>query len=143
MTINNYFLTGLLFALLILTAPLKTSADEASLGYQLALMDERAQNPQKALTQKTLRPSNAAVREFEWILETLRARCRNPQKVIITTLVESWRMVQRRGYDVSLLTFSRQITDFSNFAFQARQNRKMDIDKVASRLIQDKYPPKK
>lgn len=143
MTINNYFLTGLLFALLILTAPLKTSADEASLGYQLALMDERAQNPQKALTQKTLRPSNAAVREFEWILETLRARCRNPQKVIITTLVESWRMVQRRGYDVTLLVFSRQIADFSNIAFQSHHNQKLDIDKIALKLLKDKFPVKK
>ncbi len=143
MTIKNPFLVQLLLAILILTMPLKAFASEVSYGYQLALLDERSKNPQKVLMKKKLNPSDATVREFEWILETLRNRCRNPQSVIITTLVDSWRIVERRGYNVTLLEFSRRMTDFSNIAFQSTRNQKLDIDKIARKFIKDKYPIKK
>ena len=113
-----------------------------SYGYQLALIDARASNPRSVLLNKKISPSSAAVREFEWVLETLRSRCNNSQDAIVTGMVGSWRMVQRRGYDLTLLEFSRQLSDFSNLAFQARRNQKMDFDKLVLKLLKDKYPQK-
>ncbi len=133
----------LLLSFVLWAVTVSAFAGENSYGYQLALLNERAQNPQKVLMQKKITPTSASIREFEWILETLRNRCPNPQNVIITTLVESWRIVQRRGYTVSLLQFCRQISDFSNIAFQSRKNQKLDIDKITRKLLKDKYPIKK
>ncbi len=118
-------------------------ADTAeSYGYQLALIDARASNPKSVLLNKKISPSSAAVREFEWVLETLRSRCHNSQDTIVTTLVGSWRILERRGYNVTLLEFSRQLSDFANLAFQARRNQKMDFEKLVMKLLKDKYPPK-
>lgn len=128
-------------AILLFGTVLPAFATE-SYGYQLALIDARASDPKKVLLNKKISPSSAAVREFEWVLETLRSRCHNPQDAIVTSIVGSWRIVERRGYDVTLLEFSRQLSDFSNLAFQARRNQKMDFDKVILKLLKDKYPPK-
>ncbi len=143
MTTKNSIRLLLVLGFLLLGVTANAFADDNSYGYQLALLNERAQNPEKVLMQKKITPTSASIREFEWILETLRNRCPNPQNVIITTLVESWRLVQRRGYNVTLLQFSRQISDFSNIAFQALKNQKLDIDKIARKLLKDKYPIKK
>ncbi len=143
MTTNNLLLRRFFLVLIFLTVAFKSFADENSYGYQLALLNERAQNPQNVLLQKKITPPNATVREFEWILETLTSRCRDPQNIVITTLVESWRVVQRRGYNVTLLEFSRQNADFSNIAFQSMRNQKLDIDKVTRKLLKNKYPIKK
>ncbi len=143
MTTNNSILLQLLLSFVLLGATVNAFAVDNSYGYQLALLNERAQNPQKVLMQKKITPASASIREFEWILETLRNRCQNPQNVIIPSLVESWRLVQRRGYNVTLLQFSRQISDFSNIAFQSQRNQKLDIDKIIRKLLKDKYPIKK
>lgn len=143
MTTKNSIRLLLVLGFLFLAVTVNAFADDNSYGYQLALLNERAQNPEKVLMQKKITPTSASIREFEWILETLRNRCPNPQNVIITTLVESWRLVQRRGYNVTLLQFSRQISDFSNIAFQSLKNQKLDIDKIARKLLKDKYPIKK
>jgi hypothetical protein len=117
-------------------------ADTAeSYGYQLALIDARASNPKSVLLNKKRSPSSAAVREVEWVLETLRSRCHNSQDAIVTTLVGSWRILERRGYNVTLLEFSRQLSDFANLAFQARRNQKMDFEKIVIKLLKEKYPP--
>jgi len=129
----------------LLSGVLPTTADAAisdSYGYQLALMDARASNPQNVLLNKKITPSNASVREFEWVLETLRNRCRNSPDTVVKTMVEMWRVTQRRGYSVTLLEFGRQSSDLANIAFQAMRNQKMDYDKVCLKLIKDKYPNK-
>lgn len=130
-----------LTAILVFSSVLPACAAE-SYGYQLALIDARASNPKSVLLNKKISPTSAAVREFEWVLETLRSRCHNSQDAIVTTLVGSWRIVERRGYNVTLLTFSRQLSDFANLAFQARRNQKMDFEKIVIKLLKDKYPPK-
>lgn len=117
-------------------------AASESYGYQLALIDARAQNPQNVLLNKKITPTSANIREFEWILETLRNRCRNSPEATIRTLVEMWRITQRRGYNVTLLEFSRQAADFSNVAFKAMRNQKMDFDKITLKLLKDKFPVK-
>lgn len=124
-------------------APIAAFAAEFSYGYQLALLDERAQNPQKVLLQQKLAPANATIREFEWILETLRNRCLDPQNVIVTDLVKAWRTVQRNGHKVTLLQFSRQIADLSNIAFQSRRNQKFAFSRLIYKVLKDKYPSKK
>ncbi|MCC6759470.1 MAG: hypothetical protein IT395_07600 [Candidatus Omnitrophica bacterium] len=135
--ISGLFLT----ALLVLSYVFPADAAE-SYGYQMALIDARANNPKSVLLNKKISPSSAAIREFEWVLETLRSRCHNSQDAIVTTLVGSWRIVERRGYDVTLLEFSRQLSDFANLAFQARRNQKMDFEKLVLKLLKDKYPQK-
>jgi hypothetical protein len=126
----------------ILSGAGSLGAASESYGYQLALIDARAQNPQQVLLNKKITPTSANVREFEWILETLRNRCRNSQEATIRTLVEMWRITQRRGYNVTLLEFSRQAGDFSNVAFKAMRNQKMDFDKITLKLLKDKFPVK-
>ena len=143
MTTLNIFISRSFLIILLLTISLSALASELSYGHQMALLDERAQNPQDVLLHKEIKPDNATIREFEWILETFRNRCPNPQKVVVTTLVESWRLVQRRGYDVSLLEFSREVADFSNVAFRAVRNQKIDISRLTLLVMKRNYPLKK
>ncbi len=140
MTTKFSLILRIFYLFLMLITPQIAWADSSSIGYQLALIDERAQNPQKVLTQKKINPSDAAVREFEWILETLRNRCPDSQTVIVTSLVEAWRATQKRGYKVTLLKFSRQIADFSTLAFQSRRNQKFAFSKLVYKVLNDKYP---
>lgn len=127
---------------LLLTASLTSYAIAESYGYQLALIDARASNPKKVLMNQKISPDSAAVREFEWILETLRNRSTASQDTVVKTLVETWRLVQRRGYNVTLLEFSRETSDFSNIAFKMMRNQKMDFDKIILKLLKDKFPAK-
>jgi len=119
------------------------STDTASIGYQLAVVEEQALNPENVLLRKEIQPSSAAIREFEWIMETLRTRCSNPQGDLAGILVGTWRSVERRGYDVTLLSYARELASFSNIAFQSYRNQKVDFQKVALKWIKDKYPIKK
>lgn len=118
-------------------------AREGSSGYQLALVYEQKRNPEKVLTRQIIRPSDATVREFEWIIETLMRRCKDSESAIVGMLVQSWRTVQRRGYDVDLLEYSRELASFSNIAFQSYRNTKVDFEKVVAKWVKDKYPLKK
>ncbi len=142
MTVMNLLFKRLLVLILLFASTLTALADEPSMGYQMALLDERSQNPQSVLLNKKIKPSNAQVREFEWLLETLRSRCPNPSNEIVMTLVQSWRTVERRGYKVTLLQLSRKITDLSNLAFQSKGNQKIDINRVVFKILKDQYPPK-
>ncbi|MCB9757714.1 MAG: hypothetical protein H6753_04730 [Candidatus Omnitrophica bacterium] len=141
-TLTNIFQRFVLI-LGLLTIALTALADDSSYGYQMAMLDERTQNPQDVLLKKTINPDNATVREFEWILETFRNRCPNPPKTVVTALVQSWRLVQRRGYDVTLLEFSREVADFSNVAFRAVRNQKIDISRLTLLVMKKNYPVKK
>lgn len=118
-------------------------ADNSSYGYQMAMLDKRVQNPQDVLLHKEIKPDNATIREFEWILETFRNRCPDPPKIVVSALVQSWRIVQKRGYDVTLLEFSRQVADFSNVAFRAVRNQKIDISRLTLMVMKKNYPLKK
>jgi hypothetical protein len=127
----------------LLTIPLIASADDFSYGYQMAMLDERVQNPQDVLLHKEIKPDNATIREFEWILETFRNRCPNTPNIVVSALVQSWRVVQRRGYDVTLLEFSREVANFSNVAFRAVRNQKIDISRLTLLVMKKNYPIKK
>lgn len=141
-TLTNIFQRFVLI-LGLLTIALTALADDLSYGYQMAMLDERTQNPQDVLLKKTIKPDNATIREFEWILETFRNRCPNPPKIVVSALVQSWRLVQRRGYDVTLLEFSREVADFSNVAFRAVRNQKIDISRLTLLVMKKNYPVKK
>lgn len=118
-------------------------AQEYSNGYQMALIDATAQNPKSVLLNRKITPADSAVREFEWIIETLRNRCHSSNSQIIMTLVESWRTIQRGGHKVTLLEFSRKVADYSKIASQAMRNKKMDILKLTLKVIHDNYSSRK
>lgn len=118
-------------------------AEEYSNGYQMALIDATAQNPKSVLLNRKITPADSAVREFEWIIETLRNRCRSSSSQIIMTLVESWRTLQRSGQKVTLLEFSRKVADYSKIVSQAMRNQKMDIQKLTLKVIHDNYSSRK
>lgn len=139
---QNYLKYPYLFLIAFFLLTISVSAREGSTGYQLAVFHEQKLHPEKILTRETIRPSDATIREFEWIMETLRHRCKNTEQALVSVLVETWRIVQRRGYDVSLLEYSRELASFSNIAFQSYRNQKVDLKKVALKWIKDKYPIK-
>ena len=119
------------------------AADENSTGYHLALLQEQALNPEKMLLRQVIQPEDAMVREFDSIIETLRYRCNNPEALIVATLVETWRTVQRRGYDIKLLDLSRELGSFTHIVFQRVKGQKIDFRPVSAQWLKDKYPIKK
>lgn len=129
--------------LTVMTPAAPILADEDSVGYQLALIQERARYPEKQLTGQEIRLDNATVREFEWILETLANRCLNPPKDLPVILVTSWRITQRRGYKEELLEFCREVARYAAVASQEHRNQKVNLETITLKWLKVKYPIKK
>ena len=142
---NLSFFIKIFLCLLLLTSGILGKAaatDQVTMGYQLAVLEEQALNPENVLLRKKIIPDNATIREFEWILETLRNKCNNPDDELVGILVKTWRSVQQRGYHLTLLQYSRELASFSNIAYQSYKNQKVDFQKVAFKWIKEKYPVK-
>ena len=96
-------------ALLILSASTVTGEGKSSVAYQLATLHTKSLDPIKALTSPSLNPSPAILREFEWIMATLKDHCLDRESAIGQTVVETWRHLQRNGDQQSLLDVARKL----------------------------------
>jgi hypothetical protein len=104
---------GAIFALFIFLGPISAMAQEDTIAYKLATLNIKAENPENQLLGKPRKPEAAMVSEFQWILDTLKNRCLNPETAIADTLVETWttanQLLNPQGKSLSLLDTSRQL----------------------------------
>ena len=78
--------------------------------YKLALIHLKAADPENALLNPSVEPSESIVAEFHWIMETLQNNCLNPEIAIADTLIETWQKAKNIGYTGSLLEISRELS---------------------------------
>ncbi len=78
--------------------------------YKLAVIHMKAVDPENALLNPSLEPSESIVAEFHWIMETLQNNCINPQVALADTLIETWQKAKNIGYSGSLLEISRELS---------------------------------
>ena len=83
---------------------------EDTIAYKLAVIHSKAIDPESALLNQSVQPSRTTITEFFWIMESLRNRCINPENAIADTIMETWQMVKSKGYNISLLEISRQLS---------------------------------
>jgi len=77
-----------------------------SIAYKLALFHIRTLNPLDDITE----PPQALISEFTWIMESLRARCINPETTLADTLIQTWQVLKSQGSKLSILDVSRELT---------------------------------
>ena len=107
---------------------------EETFAYKLALFHTRDSNPEEALINSSLMPERATVTEFQWLMDSLKNRCRNSEQAIADTLLQVWQYLKKRGLRHSLLDISRSLNKFSQdrTLFGAG---KVDFRTVANRWI--------
>lgn len=115
----KYFLTILrrIFtaasAFVLLTAGVFTASAQSgkeSIAYKLAILYTREGKPEDALLNKPAMPAAAVVSEFQWILDSLKIRCLNPETAIADTIVENWTAVNKNGgKPIGLLETAREL----------------------------------
>ncbi len=93
----------------VLSFPVEAGSSKESVAYRLAVLHARNMDPLKALTSGGVEPSPATLREFEWIMATLKDHCKNPEPVLGNIIVETWRGRQRNGSKQSLLDVARKL----------------------------------
>ncbi len=114
----RYHLTIFLFniSLIFLSLSGQTSAANIldSIAYKLAAMHTTALEPSQALLKKSIKPPDATVSEFKWIIESLRSRCFNTEIAIADTIVQSWKTATSQGYSLTLLDTARQLLEMTH-----------------------------
>lgn len=85
-------------------------AAENNTAYQLALLHTKAVNPEKVFLDGSIRPKDSTVAEFQWLLDSIKNRCVNSEESIVHTLISAWKLLQGRGYDMTLLETFRALT---------------------------------
>ena len=87
----------------------EAASSKESVSYRLAALHTKSIDPIKALTSGSVDPSSATLREFDWIMDTLKDHCKNPEAAIGEIVVETWRQLQRNGSKQSLLDVARKL----------------------------------
>ncbi|MFA5060259.1 MAG: hypothetical protein WC676_06485 [Candidatus Omnitrophota bacterium] len=117
------------------------AGEEKTTAYQLALLHTKALFPEEAMMNPSLRPENAVITEFQWLLDSLSTRCINSQPEIVSIIISAWKLVRSRHYDISLLDATRGLTrnalNKSKFG-----NTKVDFQKTSG-MWTSQYKPKK
>ncbi|MDP2654519.1 MAG: hypothetical protein Q8Q08_10900 [Candidatus Omnitrophota bacterium] len=102
-------------ALILLAASPRPAValNENSIAYKLAVLEARAQNPEKVLMRQRIKPADAAVMEFQWILDNMKSRCLNPESAIADTIVETWQVLTQKEQKISLLQTARELSSYA------------------------------
>ena len=88
-----------------------------SIAYKLAILQIRSDHQENEFLGKTNTPAPATIAEFQWILDTLKSRCLNPESAIADTIVESWttanKFMNQAGQSISLLETARELLAYT------------------------------
>ncbi len=107
--------------------------------YKLALIHTQALNPDKALLGADIKPDDATISEFRWLIETLEGRCKNTVTELANTIVSAWKLIKSRGYPMTLLEATRGLT--TTVKKTTPRNIKADFT-ATSGLWTSKFKPK-
>ena len=102
-----------LFLLMGSVSAVFSDSGKDSIAYKLAMMHEREEKPEDFLLKKTIEPPSALVAEFQWIMDSLKTRCLNPETAIADTIVESWSALKATDRPLSLLETARELASIA------------------------------
>ncbi len=117
-----------LFIWLCCQAALCHAALEDTIAYKIAILHIRAERAEEMLLKNSLEPPSAVVSEFQWILDTLKQRCINPETAIADTIVETWTALRPYDPDRTLLEVARALS------LTARNTVLFGVEKVNFRM---------
>lgn len=117
---------ALVICLIFCVSPLNAQQD--SLAYQMALLHSKNLNPEKVFLKKNIKPEQALVSEFQWILDSLETRCLNPERAIADTIVENWIIIKSNNIPFTLLEVARELSH------AAKNTNAYGIEKVNFRM---------
>jgi hypothetical protein len=100
---------------LFITLCLATSAwavdpVQDSIAYKLAWMHMRDIDPQSAFLKGKVDVPQAILSEFQWLIDSLKQRCLNPENAIADTIRETWLTLKYNGIDMSILDITRELS---------------------------------
>lgn len=108
---KNNPLLALICVLFLLFPSVAWSLDMTdTIAYKLAGMHTKNLNPGPKMMGYALKPSDAIVSEFQWILGRLKTRCLNPESALADTIVITWQTAKGRGSDLTLLDVARELS---------------------------------
>lgn len=89
------------------------AAGKDTIAYKLAVLYTKNENPTNVLLNKSIAPAPTTVAEFEWIIDSFKNRCLNPENAIADTIMESWsnanKFLNTKGESISLLQTAREL----------------------------------
>jgi len=80
-----------------------------NIAYQLAQIQTRSADAGQAFLKGSVTPDQAMVSEFQWLLDSMLNRCLNPAEAIASTMVQTWKALQQKQPQVTLLEVSREL----------------------------------
>lgn len=99
-------------------------ADQRStIAYKLAQFQVNQEHPEESLRQEKVIPETALVSEFQWILDSLRNRCLNPETAIADTIIETWEILKKNGRQMSVLQVARELNQTAQNAFRSEKQK--------------------
>ena len=128
---NVFVIFIILFLLFPLPAPSATAASRNNIAHQLAALHTKYLNPIDVWTARDedVKPSPATIKEFEWMMDTLKSRCRDQEETIGQIIIETWVQARQKGDNRPLIEIARGLTRIvNNPAISGR-------DKVNFRLV--------
>ena len=125
-------LAGLCLWATLLSSPEAFADTKDTIAYKLAILHTKAEHPENELLGKSYQPQASTVAEFQWILDSLKTRCINPETAIADTIVENWNLLNKapnkQKKSLSLLETARELLN------TARNTRLFGTDKVNFRM---------
>ena len=106
------------------------SDPKEALAYKLAALHVRSTSENTIILDSSLEPDSATVAEFQWLLDSLKNRCLNPETEIADTIISCWRLIRNRGYQLTLLEIARALVKNTRDA-KLFGNAKVDFKKAS------------
>jgi hypothetical protein len=82
---------------------------EKQIAYKLAILHVRYLEGVQSFSSQNQTPSPAVISEFQWIMESLKNICLNPEQSIADTIMETWGSLRTQGYQVTILETAREL----------------------------------
>lgn len=108
---------------LLLSGPAHAVDVQETLAYKLAVLHANAESPGQFLIQGQVEPPQAVISEFQWIMDSLRQVCLNPETALADTIVEIWQALKRTSSERSLLEAARDLSRTAVQMSRARQEK--------------------
>ncbi len=104
-----WFLPVLLVFLLCRVERIDAEELQDKFGYKLAVIHTQALQPPGVAVHPT--PSRDVITKFLTLLEILKARCTNSETEIADTIVATWKLMQKKGYSLTLLQTAQELAN--------------------------------
>ena len=116
--------------------------NKTSVAYKLAALYTESENPDQAFLKKPVKPMEAVVSEFQWILDSLKNRCLNPESAIADTIVETWNTLKKSEKPLTLLQTARELQNATKNT-NLLGTKKVNFRMTSKSWLKNKLKPRK